>query len=263
MTEYGGLAEIYDTLMLGVDYGEWAEYIESLVRRHGGVPQKTVLDVACGTGSTTLAMARAGYIATGLDLSGEMLSVARQKASRERLDINFMRADMRSFSLPESVGLVVSFQDGLNYLPTTADFEDTMKAVAACLERDGLFIFDINRVEKLHKSKTTDVFWVDSEEFTLIWETRFISNDMWEINITGFVPTENGLYRKFSEVHRERMISEEEVVTALEKAGLKLTGRYAAFSQEEPDESSRRTFYVARNLQIKVKPKNEEIFHRR
>jgi ubiquinone/menaquinone biosynthesis C-methylase UbiE len=247
MSEYSGLAKIYDTLMLGVDYGDWARYIQSLTEQHGGIPEQTALDVACGTGSTTLALARAGFTVTGLDLAPHMLTIAREKAERERARTDFLEADMRDFFLPDPVGLVVSFQDGLNYLLTPEDFAQTFTSVSRALLPGGLFIFDINRVEKLKGTKT-EVSWVESEEFTLIWETRFIRQDTWEINITGFVPTENGLYRKFSEVHRERIISEEEVHTALQQAGLTLVGTYAAFSLEAPDEETRRVFYTARKL---------------
>ena len=245
MAEYSGLAKIYDTLMLGVDYGDWARYIQSLTEQHGGIPERTALDVACGTGSTTLALARSGFAVTGLDLAPHMLSIAREKADRERARTDFLEADMRDFILPHPVGLVVSFQDGLNYLLSPEDISQTFTAISRALLPGGLFIFDINRVEKLKGTKT-EVSWVESEEFTLIWETRFVMQDTWEINITGFVPTENGHYQKFNEVHRERIIPKEEVHTALQQAGLTLAGTHAAFSLDSPDEETRRVFYVAR-----------------
>ena len=247
MTQYNGLAVIYDQLMQSIDYDEWAEYIGGLVERNGGIPAKTVLDMACGTGTTTFALARAGYPVTGLDLSAEMLAYAREKAQAASLDVEFMQADMRTFSLAKPVGLVVSFQDGINYLLTEDDLRQTFDAVNSALLPGGLFIFDINRVEKLQGAQA-ETSWVDCDDFTLIWDTRFVADDIWEIAVTGFTPIANGLYRKFSEIHKERVIPEDEVLRALDAAGLQLAGVYAAFSWGEPHAGTRRVFYTARKL---------------
>ena len=140
MTQYSGLAGIYDDLMQGIDYDEWAAYIEELVDKHGGVPIKKALDLACGTGSTTLALARSGYQVIGLDLSAEMLFVAKVKTTKENLpQVTYRQADMREFTLPERVGLVVSFQDGINYLLTEDDFKRTAMNVHQVLLPGGLF----------------------------------------------------------------------------------------------------------------------------
>lgn len=243
MTQYNGLAIIYDQLMQGIDYDEWAGYMEEIIKRHGGVPETSMLDLASGTGSTTLAMARLGYRAIGLDLSEEMLTLARKKT--KDVQVSYLQADMRTFTLPAPVGLAVSFQDGINYLLTQEDLIMTMHAVYRALCKGGLFIFDINRVEKL-KTSRAEVAWADCDEFTLIWETQFLQEDVWEIRVTGFSADKEGSYRKFSEVHQERVIPEREVLTALESAGFTLLGTYAAFTHNPPDESTRRVFYVAR-----------------
>ncbi len=56
---------------------------------------RKVLDVGCGTGATTLAIARAlrGGDAVGVDISEPMLALARARAERERLPATFVLAD--------------------------------------------------------------------------------------------------------------------------------------------------------------------------
>lgn len=245
MTQYAGLSEIYDMLMSGIDYDRWAGYIDGLLRLHDAPPVVGVLDLACGTGSTTLALARRGFHVTGLDLSGEMLRVAEEKARLEGLQADFIQADMRDFRLPAPVELAVAFQDGLNYLPTREDLLETFCCVAESLGRGGFFIFDINCVEKL-PAANGEATVVETEEFTLIYQSSFVREDTWEINVTGFLPAGNGLWRRFSETHRERSIDGEEVRDTLEKAGFKLLGVYGAFTMEPPAGDTRRVFYVAR-----------------
>jgi len=72
----------------------------------------SVLDVGCGTGSTTIAIARrlgAGVRAVGLDLSEPMLAVARARAERDAAAAHFVRADAQTHAFePDSFDLIVS-----------------------------------------------------------------------------------------------------------------------------------------------------------
>lgn len=54
-----------------------ASFAETAWERLG--KPKTVAELGCGTGSLTIPLAEAGYHMTGIDLSSDMLAVARQK----------------------------------------------------------------------------------------------------------------------------------------------------------------------------------------
>jgi ubiquinone/menaquinone biosynthesis C-methylase UbiE len=74
-------------------------------------PGKRVLDVGCGTGSTTLAMAQSAARprCTGIDISEPMLGVARARAARERVQIDFIHADAETYALaPGSFDVILS-----------------------------------------------------------------------------------------------------------------------------------------------------------
>ena len=74
---YQDFAEIYDRLMDNVDYEAWAEYYARLLSIYG-IKSGKVCECACGTGSLTLPLYRAGFQMTGVDLSREMLWQATQ-----------------------------------------------------------------------------------------------------------------------------------------------------------------------------------------
>lgn len=60
-----------------------------------------VLDVGCGTGGNTLLLAKRGLDVTGIDISEEMLRVARAKTVREGLKVNFLQTDASSLPFPD------------------------------------------------------------------------------------------------------------------------------------------------------------------
>jgi SAM-dependent methyltransferase len=101
-------------------------------------------DLACGTGTTALALARKGILTYAVDLSPMMCRLVRQKAARTRLPVRVLRADMRSFRLPEAVDLVTCESDALNHVPRKADLRLVARAVARALRPGGYFLFDVN-----------------------------------------------------------------------------------------------------------------------
>ena len=92
---------IYDRFQK-IDYGAFVEFYKALFRRAGVTPE-TVLDLGCGSGAVTLLLAKEGFDVTGIDISPDMLAIARSKADAEDLDILFLNMDMCAFSLPEAL----------------------------------------------------------------------------------------------------------------------------------------------------------------
>ena len=65
-----------------------------------------LLEIACGTGRVTLRLAQNGLNTVGLDLSPQMLEMAREK-SQEIPNLRWVQADMGDFDLGETFGLVI------------------------------------------------------------------------------------------------------------------------------------------------------------
>jgi len=105
---------------------------------------ETACDLACGTGTTALALARRGINTYAVDLSPVMCRFAREKAARNRLPLRVLRGDMRSFRLPEAVDLITCEFDALNHVSRRADLRRVAKAVARALRPGGYFFFDVN-----------------------------------------------------------------------------------------------------------------------
>ncbi len=83
-----------------------------LVEAAAAAPVERALDVGCGTGGTTLALARRlgpGARCTGIDISEPMIASARRQARQEGLPVDFVCADAQHHRFePASVDLVLS-----------------------------------------------------------------------------------------------------------------------------------------------------------
>ena len=76
---YSVFARYYDLLTENVDYEARAAYLDELIRQLHPVEDCVLLDLACGTGTLSEAMARRGYDVIGVDGSGDMLNEAVEK----------------------------------------------------------------------------------------------------------------------------------------------------------------------------------------
>lgn len=242
MSNYEGLSKIYDDMMSGVDYEAWADYVLGAAGRFGCEPQ-TILDLACGTGSTTLPLAKRGAKVTGLDLAPAMLRIAEEKAAEAGLSVDFVEKNMLELDYDHCFDMIVSFQDGINYLTGDGDFEKLAAGVERGLKDQGVFLFDLNRVDHYSDSDTTVV---DLEDMYLVYENNYNAESrIWHIKLTGFLK-EGELYRKFEEVHEEKNHDFSEVKRSLENHHMTVSAVWKMFCEEDAGDEVNRVLVVAK-----------------
>ncbi len=109
------------------------------------LPQvETACDLACGTGTAALSLARRGIETYAVDLSPDMCRLARAKARAAGVPVRVIRADMRSFHLPRTVDLITCEYDAVNHVPHARDLARVAKSAARALRPGGHFFFDVN-----------------------------------------------------------------------------------------------------------------------
>ena len=120
------------------------DYIEALA---GGLAGKRVIDVGCGGGILSEAMARRGAAVTGLDLSDKALKVAKLHAFEAGIEIDYRLEDVADTGLREPASFdVVTCMELLEHVPAPSQ---TIAACATLLAPDGLAVFStINRNPK-------------------------------------------------------------------------------------------------------------------
>jgi len=215
MLMYGDFAGMYDPLMKDVDYDSWAEYL----LRFLGAEKLRVADCACGTGEITLRLARAGHIMTGVDISGDMLRIASEKARRAALKIPFVEQDMRKLALHRPQDAIICACDGVNYLDSLKAAEEFFEAANAALKVGGLLLFDISSQYKLENILGCNTFAEDEQGGAYIWKNNYDPKSrLIEMELT-FFERQGELYRRFTERHIQRAHGVDELLSALNRAG--------------------------------------------
>jgi SAM-dependent methyltransferase len=143
MTSYEKLDRFYDAAM--GDRAEMASYINRLIRQHKP-KARTLLELACGTGAILQIFAKS-YDVVGLDLSPQMLAIARKKLP----NVRFYRKDMVRFDLATKFDVIICVFDSINHVLKFAGWKKIFRNAARHLEEDGLFVFDINTEAKLER----------------------------------------------------------------------------------------------------------------
>lgn len=103
----------------------------------------SVLELACGTGRVALPLARAGVAVTGIDLAPAMLQTARAHAVAEKLDIKFIKADIRDFDLGAMFPLVIFPANAICHLLDRESVERCFACVRRHLAPGGRFIIAV------------------------------------------------------------------------------------------------------------------------
>ena len=145
MEAYTDFANVYDTFMDETPYDVWGDFVVELMNKFGVTKpaaksisgndkgdleysteedseqaleeeKNLIVELGCGTGSFTLNMAKRGYDIIGIDMSSDMLDIARKKTAAEGLNVMYLEQDMRELDLYCTCGTVLSVCDSVNYL---------------------------------------------------------------------------------------------------------------------------------------------------
>ena len=258
---YGAIAHVYDKLNAEINYAAWADFVERCFDRFLPVRPTLVLDLACGTGSMTLELAKRGYDMIGVDGSEDMLSEAFLRKG-ELASILYLQQDMRAFELYGTVGAVTCCLDSLNYLLTEEDLRQCFACVHNYLDPDGLFLFDMNTPFKFRNVYGNNAYILedeliyeplteeDSEErvpFLCAWQNTFHPDSgLCDFDLSLFEEMPDGSYRRSDEHQQERCYDWDTVKQLLESCGFSCLGVYADYDFSPATDTTERWYVCAR-----------------
>jgi len=143
---YHELASVYDLFYSRIfDYDEFYGLIAPELEKRNA---STILEVACGTGRLMRILEENGYTVTGLDLSGDMLAIAR---SRVKGDL--IQQDMRRIKLDKKFDAVICLGAGFTYMQRDGDVENALNSFHRHLNDGGVLLFDNFDAERFNHDR--------------------------------------------------------------------------------------------------------------
>ncbi len=249
MEAYHELAVSYDRLTNDVDYEATVEFYNQILEREGLTP-RTAVDLACGTGSVALLLARSGMDVIGVDMSAEMLCVAAQKAQTLENPPFFVCQQLQQLSLPRGVDLAVCALDSLDYITDPADCREAIYRIYRVLNPGGCFIFDVNTPQKL-RAMDGQVFLDEDEEVYCVWRGEFDAQTNICTYAMDLFQRRGNVWSRSYEEHCEYAYSQEQLISYLKDAGFTSIEAYADRKFERPGDHEQRIYLKARKGKIK------------
>lgn len=160
---YNQFAWYYDSLMEPQFYEDYFLYLnQQLPDFH------SCLDLGCGTGTFTRKLDRFDRYIVGVDLSEEMLEIAREKNAH----VQYIQSDMQKFQSERYFDVVLCLCDSLNYV---LGFENQVQVLKNCfnhLQPNGILIFDIHSQEKINHTFLNYSEEEESVDYYYYWSVK-------------------------------------------------------------------------------------------
>lgn len=242
MEKFGKLySEYYSLMYANKDYKKECEYVNDLIKSINPYA-KQVLDLGCGTGNYTRLLNDSGYDVKGIDLSAEMLEIARQK-NTDGCQIQYHHMDIRDFKLADRFDVVTALFHVMSYLQNKDDIVAALSNIKAHLKPNGLFVFDfwyapavLNDLPSVRIKRVNDGL----INVTRISEpTLDVENNRVNVNFDIFIEDMNTQsIAKKTEKHIMRYYFDSELESMCQQAGFCILKKYEWMTHNNPSVKS-------------------------
>jgi len=121
--------------------------------RLAGIRRGTVVDLCCGPGRHSVALAGRGFQVTGVDRSPFLLNKARRRARSERVSVEFIESDMRKFLRPDAFRLVLNLWTSFGYFDKKDDDRLVLHNIFTNLQSGGALVMYLTGKERLARDR--------------------------------------------------------------------------------------------------------------
>jgi SAM-dependent methyltransferase len=175
---YTNLSSVYEAMYQSfIDYeAEYVFYSDILLNYHC----ESVVEIGCGSGNLASRFSNNGFDYIGMDLSEEMLALAKTNNP----NAVFVKEDMRNFNLQKKVEACIITGRTISYLLTNNDVVNTFKAINNNLKMDGIVSFDCIDANKFIPQIDSTKKVIHSASFK---DKHYQRDSIWKINLdNGF-----------------------------------------------------------------------------
>jgi SAM-dependent methyltransferase len=146
----------------------------SMLRPEGG---ERVLDLACGTGRHSLELVRQGFSVVGVEISAELVGIARKDAEEQGLQATFVESDLRELDFEEEFDIVLNLNDGaVGYFETDEENHRTFEVISRALKPGGQNLIQVPNV-LYARARLPQRSWIPSSGMVELVEHRWNKGD--------------------------------------------------------------------------------------
>lgn len=215
MEIYKEFATVYDLMQYDIDYPLWIDQLDSILKKYKS-NAKSILELACGTGTISIGLSKKGYLCEALDLSEDMLTIAQSKAYEQGAKIRFYNQNMASFETKKKYDMICCMCDGMNYQQDIETLSSVMKQIDKHIGNEGIIVFDLSTKFKLKEIIGNNTFAETFENEAYIWENEYDEDeDLLNFSLTLFKDNGEG-YERFEEFHTQKAYEIEDVLAVIE-----------------------------------------------
>ena len=181
-------------------------------------------------------------------IDGEMqVSIAMNNAYEAEQNILFLCQQMQNLDLYGTINCAICTLDSINHLTEKQDVQAAFDKVSLFMEKDGIFVFDVNTPYKHREILADNSFVYEADGVYCVWQnTLDPGTDTVTIDLDIFEEIEPDVYERTQESFCERAYGINELEAMLTKAGFETVAVYDELTYSAPQENSQRVFITAR-----------------
>lgn len=150
---YKELSQYYDYI-----FPAGQEQLNFFKQVFGDLGVSRVLDLGCGSGNYSLEFAKWGLAVVGLDYEQEMIRLAREKARKLGLSVDFITGDMRNLEdIEGKFDAVICIGNSLPHLLTDKDLTTSLTQMKEKLYHGGTLIIQTVNYDRILKGHITEL----------------------------------------------------------------------------------------------------------
>jgi len=225
-------AKYYDIIGEDKEYSEECDFLEHCFKNYSQTDIKSVLDLGCGTGNHLIYLAERGYEVAGLDISEDMIEIAR---SKKIPNSRFIVGDMSNFNFGKKFDACICMFASFGYLNENKQIENTLKCIKNHLAEGGLFIMDcwngLAVMRELPQSRTKEK---EKDGIKIIRISYPELDALKHICAVNFdIEVKQGeILDKWKEKHSVRFFFPQEIKKYLEDKNFEIIGFYNGFKPD-------------------------------
>ena len=251
MKQFGNIySQYYDLLYSDKNYAGEVDYIIKLIKENSN-EAKTLLDMGSGTGKHAELFCNNGYIVHGIDLSEDMLKIAKNRIKDKEDKLSFSHSKIQELDLNKKFDVVVSLFHVMCYQNSNNELIKAFEVAKNHLKDDGIFIFDfwygpavlkdlpVTRIKRLVNEKI---------KVTRIAEpVMHPDENVVDVNYDVFIKDiDSKKIIEKEELHKVRYFFDTELDMICKQVGFVIKQKYEWMSDKNPDFNSWNVVWIVK-----------------